>query len=340
MKLIKYIYNVICLLIIPCILLSGCPKSDKNFKPVPAPTPTIPPIAVITPTPSPTPTPQPTVEPSATPEPTETPKPVNRDLIVLKTINLPEGIKNPYLGNYGSPYDENGVLSNKAMSWYFGRNSEHQPTTAQKNFDIRLFDGYYLGDISKKVIYLTFDQGYENGFTNQILDTLAEKDVKASFFVLKSYIKSVPDVVKRMAEEGHIVANHSASHISNPTLTDDEMVYEILETARYYTEITGLEMAPFYRPPSGEYSARTLDITEKTGYKSVFWSFAYEDWLVDKQPGAAVAYDTVINNAHNGCILLLHSVSQSNTEALPFIIDSLKEQGFTFKTLYDLPENY
>lgn len=342
MKLAKMIFMTLTL----CAFLGSCSKTDKNLKPVPDPTPTMPPIVTATPTPTPTPTITikptltPTPTPTSSPDNTEKPSEINRELIVIKTLNLPEGIKDPFSGKYGSPYDEDGVLSNKSMSWYFKRNSEHQPPTAQKDFDIRLFDGYYLGDISQNVIYLTFDQGYENGFTNQILDTLAEKDVKATFFLTKSYIKNSPDIVKRIAEEGHVSSNHSVKHESSPTLTDEEMEYEILETERYYNEVTGLELSKLFRPPMGEYSARTLAITQELGYKTIFWSFAYEDWIVDKQPGMAVAYETVMNNAHNGCIMLLHSVSESNTEALPFIIDSLKEQGFEFKTLADLPENY
>ncbi len=139
-----------------------------------------------------------------------------------------------------------------------------------------------------------------------------------------------------MVDEGHICANHSVTHKSSPVLSNDELIDEIEETARYFQEITGAKMSNLFRPPSGEYSERTLAITNSIDYKTIFWSFAYQDWLVDKQPGKAVAYKTVMDNLHNGCIMLLHSVSSSNTEALPEIIDSIHELGYSFKGLNEL----
>jgi len=225
---------------------------------------------------------------------------------------------------------------NDAKSWWFSRNTSKTPPSAQGEIDLSKYDAYYLGDTSSKKIYLTFDEGYENGCTPQILDILKENDVKAAFFVTKSYIKSEPEIVKRMAEEGHIVGNHSVTHPDMTTLTDDEVMQEILGCADYYNEVTGYDMPKFFRPPAGGYSVRTLEITKNLGYKTIFWSYAYKDWLVDEQPGRDVAYQNAMDYSHNGCIMLLHAVSTSNTEALDDILKDLKAQGFEFVSLEEL----
>jgi len=141
-----------------------------------------------------------------------------------------------------------------------------------------------------------------------------------------------------MVNEGHIVGNHTVSHKSSPTLTDEEMRYEIEETARCFKEVTGCDMPKVFRPPMGEYSARTLQITHDLGYKTIFWSFAYKDWLVDEQPTAAFAFEEIVSHMHNGAVPLLHAVSQANTVALPDVIDTLRAEGFTFRPLDELPE--
>lgn len=248
-------------------------------------------------------------------------------------------------GNYQTSSDapaqpsENNpsVGYNDRKSWWFKRNSENIPPTAQQDINISQYDAYYIGDTSEKIIYLTFDEGYENGYTSEILDILKENDVKAAFFVTKSYIKSCPDLVKRMVEEGHIVGNHSVTHPDLTELTDEEVLFEINDCADYFYEVTGTEMPKFFRPPQGVYSIRTLELTQSAGYKTIFWSYAYKDWDTSDQPGAQAAYDMFVENHHNGGIYLLHAVSQSNTEALDAIIKTMKDFGFTFKTLYDLP---
>lgn len=223
-------------------------------------------------------------------------------------------------------------------SWWFKRNFDHVPPTAQQEISINQYDAYYLGDTSQKVIYLTFDEGYENGYTSKILDILKKKDVKAAFFVTKSYIESEPDLIRRMAEEGHIVGNHSVTHSDFTTLGDEEILWELEECAKAYKEVTGQDMPFYFRPPEGVYSIRTLEKTKEAGFKTIFWSFAYQDWDVNNQPGKEGAYKMVMDCYHNGAIMLLHAVSQSNTEALEDIIDSLREQGYTFATLEQLPE--
>lgn len=251
-------------------------------------------------------------------------------------VSMPDEVISPHSENFGSPFSSNSELSNEKKGWYFNRNKNHQPPTAQREFDISQFSAYYLGNINEKVVYLTFDEGYENGFTETILDTLKEKNVKAAFFLTKPYIKNNIELVKRMVDEGHLALNHSNTHPSFPTLSDDEIYNELQSTQDYFKEVTGYDMPKFFRPPMGEYSARTLDLTYKMGYKTIFWSFAYKDWEVDNQPGADYAYKTVMNDLHNGSIMLLHAVSKSNTEALSNIIDSIQELGYRFGSLNEL----
>jgi len=229
-----------------------------------------------------------------------------------------------------------GSLSDEPLSWYFIRNGDHTPPGAMRTFDIKQFGARYLGDTDKKIIFLTFDEGYENGHTGGILDTLALYGVRAAFFLTKPYIKANPELCARIVTEGHIAANHSVSHRSFPTLSDDEIELELTGCADYFEEVIGAPMCMFFRPPEGNYSARTLYTTHGLGYKTVFWSFAYEDWNVDRQPGAEAAYKNVMNGLHNGAVLLLHAVSSSNAEALPDIITSARELGYEFGSLYEL----
>ena len=235
---------------------------------------------------------------------------------------------------------ENSALVgyNDRKSWWFSRNKTNMPPSAQYDINISQYGAYYLGDVSKPVIYLTFDEGYENGCTEQILDTLKKNDVKAAFFVTESYIKSEPELVKRMVDEGHVVGNHSSTHPDFTTISDEAIAEEINSCAEAFKELTGKEMPKFFRPPEGVYSIRTLQKTDELGYKTIFWSLAYRDWVTDDQPGKEAAYESVVGYVHNGCIPLLHAVSQSNADALDSVLKNLKEQGYEFKSLYDLPD--
>ncbi len=227
-------------------------------------------------------------------------------------------------------------LSNTKYGWYYKPNKEHKTPSVKAGIDYKKYSTYYVGNTNEKVIYLTFDEGYENGYSSKILDVLKDKQVKAAFFVTESYIRQNPELIKRMQAEGHIVGNHSVRHLSSPNLSDNEFSAELNNTAATYKQITGFDMPKVFRPPMGEYSERTLALAHNIGYKTVFWSFAYRDWLTDDQPGKAVSYNTVMERYHNGAILLLHAVSSSNTEALPQIIDSLREKGYSFGTLNNL----
>lgn len=317
---------------------TSCSKTGDNTEAANTPPdePSIPVASIATP--SPTPSPTPAATPSPTPEPTTEPPPTPASTYTPPIIaDLPENVRNPYRNTYESPYNDDGTLSNKGMGWSYAKNKDFQPPTADCKFDFRQFGGYYLGDISQKVIYLTFDEGYENGFTPQILDTLKEKNIKAAFFVTKPYIKEHPELCIRMKEEGHIVGNHTVGHKNSWELTDEEMLYEITECERYFKEATGYDMDKYFRFPAGEFSARTLSIVNDLGYKSIFWSFHYLDYDRQNQPGRDKAFETVTSYYHNGCIMLLHAVSESNTQALADILDHISANGFIFKTLDDLP---
>lgn len=236
-----------------------------------------------------------------------------------------------------SEVDVNG-LSNISHSWSWKRNKEHKRPEAYNKFDIKPYDAYYVMNTDEKVVYLTMDEGYENGYTSMILDTLKANDVQAAFFVTKPYVEKNLELTKRMKEEGHIVGNHTVNHKKMPTQTDEEINYEIEETERYFEEMTGYKMDKFFRPPTGEYSERTLYLTQQLGYKTMFWSLAYADWYreKEKQPGKEYALNHVLENAHPGMMPLLHAVSSSNAEALDDIIKQLKEQGYRFGSLYEI----
>lgn len=155
-------------------------------------------------------------------------------------------------------------LSNEKKAWWFKRNKEHQPSGADDSIDLKSYDAYYLGNTEEKVIYLTFDCGYENGYTETMLDILKKHNAKACFFVTQTYIRDNPEIVKRMKEEGHQVGNHTVTHKSQPTLSEEEIEKELGTCSSYMKEVTGYDMDPFFRPPMGEYSERTLQIDRKS----------------------------------------------------------------------------
>lgn len=230
-------------------------------------------------------------------------------------------------------------LSNEKIgNWMPGRNKEHKVPQLNAKYKSLLvkYDGYFTGDESSKIIYLTFDEGYENGYTGEILDILKANNVKSAFFVTKPYIKSSQELVKRMVTEGHIVGNHTDKHPSMPDVSDERVIKEIKDTADYFKEITGEDMPRFIRPPMGEWSERTLYISKAMGYKTILWSVAHKDWDTKNQPGKDKAYNYIDTYYHNGAIILLHAVSKSNTEALDSIIKNLQSKGYRFAELTEL----
>lgn len=225
-------------------------------------------------------------------------------------------------------------LSNKKIGWGIKRNDNHsQPDLGANNRSlIEKFNGIAIGNSEEKNVYLTFDEGYEAGYTSQILDILKENDVKAAFFITAHYVNSQPDLVKRMIDEGHIVGNHTVNHYSMPDLTDDKIKTEIqdLHTAVYNK--FGYEMK-YLRPPMGEYSERTLDRIQSLGYTTVMWSFAYDDWDEKKQDRVDYAKEKILGNVHNGAVILLHGNSKDNTNVLDYCIKEIKKSGYVFKSL-------
>lgn len=194
----------------------------------------------------------------------------------------------------------------------------------------------FLGDTSKKELFLTFDNGYENGLTGQILDVLKDRGVPATFFVTGHYVKDQPELLKRMAGEGHIIGNHSWSHPDMTTLSAEAIKSELDKVKEQVTAITGQQTMHYLRPPRGIFNEHVLASSRSAGYTSVFWSIAYKDWDVNAQRGASYAYEQVIKQLHPGAIILLHAVSRDNAEALGNIIDDARRQGYQFKSLDEL----
>lgn len=230
-------------------------------------------------------------------------------------------------------------LNNEKFSWWIKRDNNHGPSGCDDAIELSDYGAYYLDKNASeedKVIYLTFDCGYENGYTEQILDILAKEEVPACFFVTKTYIRDNIDITKRMKEEGHQVGNHTITHPSLPTKSYEEIIQEINGCADYMKEATGYDMDPYFRPPCGEYSERTLAITHDLGFKTIFWSMAYLDYDVNKQPGAEYVINHFNKYHHNGAIVLMHNVSSSNAEALKAVIQNLKQEGYRFASLNEL----
>ncbi len=194
------------------------------------------------------------------------------------------------------------------------------------------YQAFYLDRIPRS-LYLTFDEGYENGYTAKILDVLKENNVKAAFFVTGPYLEKETELVERMFDEGHIVGNHTVHHPSMPQLdSTEEVKKEILLLNAMCQEKYGKSMT-YFRPPRGEYSERTLKISRDLGYTNVFWSFAYKDWEVNNQKGTEYAYQQIKKGVHDGAVLLLHAVSKDNAEVLDSVIKDLKSEGYRFRSL-------
>lgn len=203
--------------------------------------------------------------------------------------------------------------------------------------DLAWYDAYYVGADSEKVIYLTFDCGYENGNTEPILDALKKHDVKATFFVVGHFLETAPEMAKRMVAEGHVVGNHTYHHPDMPTISDEETFRkELDDVADLFQEITGTELSSYYRPPQGKCNADNLKMANELGYKTVFWSLAYVDWNQDKQPSHEEAFDKLTTRVHPGAVVLLHNTSSTNGEILDELLDKWEEMGYTFKPLSEL----
>lgn len=234
--------------------------------------------------------------------------------------------KKTYASNYGTE-----------LNWHFIPSTTPggipEPAEESVSF-LSACDGYYLGDTSKKVLYLTFDEGYEKGYTGNILDTLKEIEVPAAFFVTKPYIEKNPGLINRMVNEGHLVCNHSSHHYSMASIHDKEAFNkEITEVEEAFKTLTNQDMPKLFRPPMGKYTKASMEMTKDLGYKTIFWSFAYRDWFVDDQPTEEYAIKKIKNGVHPGGILLLHAVSKTNTDVLKTVLSDIKSEGYEFKSL-------
>lgn len=196
------------------------------------------------------------------------------------------------------------------------------------------YDAVYLGNTEEKNICLTFDAGYENGCTEEILDVLKKHEVKGAFFLVGNYMEQNPELVRRMVREGHTVGNHTYHHWDMSKIADPESFRKELEDLdALYTQITGEKMSKYYRPPQGIYSEENLKMAKELGYRTVFWSLAYVDWLNEAQPTSEEAFSKLIPRIHNGAVVLLHSTSKTNAAILDDLLTRWKELGYSFTTV-------
>jgi len=234
-----------------------------------------------------------------------------------------------------------GVFAGSGLetgSWGLSFRQEGAPPIGNAGKDqLKAYDAVYIGDPSRKTLYLTFDAGYENGCTEKILDVLKLHQVPAAFFLVGNYMEKNADLVRRMVEEGHIVGNHTMHHYDMSKLTDKEAFSrELLDLETLYKETTGQELPKYYRPPQGIYSQENLAMAKELGYKTVFWSLAYVDWNNDSQPTKEEAFRKLLPRTHPGAVVLLHSTSRTNAEILEELIEKWKEEGYSFGTIEEL----
>ena len=230
-----------------------------------------------------------------------------------------------------------GTTLAKAENWGLGfGDAGTVPTGMNTAEELAEYDAYYVADTQEKKIYLTFDCGYELGYTEAILDALKNHNAKATFFVVGHYLEESPELVCRMVEEGHIVANHSYNHPDMTTLSEAELAKELQDNADKFKEITGMEMVNYYRPPQGKYTLDNLKKIKELGYNTFFWSLAYMDWDTKKQPTHEEAFDKLLSRIHPGAIVLLHNTSQTNGEIMDELLTKWEEMGYTFGEISEL----
>lgn len=228
------------------------------------------------------------------------------------------------------------LLENENWGLGFGEEGT-QPTGNASPEELAKLQAYFVGDAKEKVIYLTFDCGYENGNTEAILDALKKHNVSATFFVVGHFLESAPNIVKRMVLDGHSIGNHTFHHPDMSKISNQESFQkEMDDVAQLFEEVTGKKMAMFYRPPQGKYNKKNLEMAKEMGYSTFFWSLAYVDWNVDAQPSHEEAIDKLTKRIHPGAIVLLHSTSKTNGEILDELLTKWEEMGYQFGTLEEL----
>ncbi|MBQ3038755.1 MAG: polysaccharide deacetylase family protein [Clostridia bacterium] len=242
-----------------------------------------------------------------------------------------------YVASNSGAYVQYDELDNKGIGWGIKKVKGAEPEMPQQQKDILLeYDSFYMNNQKPKRLYLTFDEGYENGYTAKILDVLKEKNVPAAFFVTGPYAKKETGLIQRMIDEGHIVGNHTVNHPNLPKMAVSEnIIEELTELNKIVKELYSYDMK-YMRPPEGEFSQKVLAISRDLGFRTVFWSFAYPDWNVNNQKGSHYAFSEITPYLHDGAVLLLHAVSKDNTEALGDVIDYARAQGYEFGTLDEI----
>ena len=210
------------------------------------------------------------------------------------------------------------------------------PSAPESPERLRELDAAYLDPDGGKVLYLTFDAGYENGYTAGILDVLKKQEVPAAFFLVGDYLERNPDLVRRMTAEGHIVGNHTLSHPDMTGLDEAAFEAELRGMEQLYEEVTGQTLPKFYRPPQGLYSEENLKKAKAMGYKTVFWSLAYADWDNANQPNPDEAVEKLTGRIHDGAVILLHATSKTNAEILDRLLTQWQSMGYRFAPLTEL----
>lgn len=233
---------------------------------------------------------------------------------------------------------EAAVMSGTTENWGLSFQNEGMPPVANATADeLKQYNAYYTNPSGEKVIYLTFDAGFENGNTPAILDALKKHGVPAAFFIVGNYLETSPDLVKRMISEGHIVGNHTYHHPDMSKISTMEAFQkELSDLETLYTEVTGQTMPRYYRPPQGKYSKENLMMAKELGYKTFFWSLAYVDWYQDKQPTKEEAFKKLLGRIHPGAVVLLHSTSSTNAAILDELLTKWEEMGYSFRSLDEL----
>lgn len=244
------------------------------------------------------------------------------------------------LGVTSKILDKNAVSTSADGNWGLSFQQAGQPPVANATADyLKKFEAYYAEDTKEKVLYLTFDAGYENGNTAKILDALKKHRAPAAFFLVGNYLKTSPELVKRMVKEGHIIGNHTFHHPDMSQIsTMETFSKELGDLEKLYQQTTGQEMKKFYRPPQGKYSEKNLEMAKKLDYHTIFWSLAYVDWYESQQPTREEAFKKLIPRVHPGAIVLLHSTSRTNAQILDELLTKWEELGYTFRSLDQLVE--
>ncbi len=234
----------------------------------------------------------------------------------------------------GGGTGSSGKLAEAAGNWGLSFREDGKPPVADvSSNELEKWNAWYIKDTEDKVLYLTFDAGYENGNTPAILDALKKHNAPACFFIVGHYLKSSPDLVRRMVDEGHLVGNHSFNHPDMSSLGRDKFAQELTDLESLYLETFGKEMPKLYRPPQGKFSEGSLKLAKELGYQTFFWSLAYVDWDVDKQPSREDALDKLTRRVHPGAVVLLHVTSKTNGEIMDEILTKWEEMGYSFKSL-------